>query len=300
MAKTLDDLKASRKLREHIISEIGFVPCSIVDAKPNIVGAHEHDERKQCAVQKKKIANKGYVDKAFDISGKSCRNKGMLTTFPTNIAAFIVKFYSEPNDIVLDPMAGHNSRCEVTYKLGRSYIGYDICHEFMDFNRAVAKNIEGQSLFSNNAKNKITLHEQSSEKMVEKRESVDMIYTSPPYWDIEYYGPEAEQLGYKKTYKEFLAGLGRVFKECYRVLKYDKYCIINVNDFRKNNKFYAFHVDTMHLLECAGFTIHDIWIKKYANAMGQIFASQVYDRKVVAKMHEYAWVCKKTKEGKNG
>ena len=56
---------------------------------------------------------------------------------------------------------------QVTYELGRDYIGYDICHEFMEFNRKVKDEITGKGsqglMFT--PKNTIILREQSSEKV---------------------------------------------------------------------------------------------------------------------------------------
>lgn len=110
---------------------------------------------------------------------------------------------------------------------------------------------------------------------------------------LEYYGNEPEQLGYNKTYKEFLFSLLKVIKECYRVLKKDKFCVINVNDFRKENHFYTFHADVIKLMKIAEFKMHDVVIMKYPNCIGQAFASQVEGRKTCAKMHEYLLVGRK-------
>jgi len=95
---------------------------------------------------------------------------------------------------------------------------------------------------------------------------------SPPYWDLEYYGDEKEQLGYNHSYGEFLNGLGRVVNECHRVLKRDKYCIFNVNDFRKNGILYTYHSDVIELFKKAGFNMHDIIVVEWASAMGACFS----------------------------
>lgn len=71
-----------------------------------------------------------------------------------------------------------------------------------------------------------------------KNESVDLIITSPPYFNIKDYAKDGyqdkvhskinrAQLGDIKNYKDFIVGLQKVWKECERVLKPNGKLIIN-------------------------------------------------------------------------
>ena len=63
------------------------------------------------------------------------------------------------------------------------------------------------------------VHFKSSEKMEEvKKESVQCVVTSPPYWDLKNYNVDG-QIGYKESYEEYHSRLETVWKECYRILK---------------------------------------------------------------------------------
>jgi len=314
MGKNIEDLEKSRKIRKNALDKFGEVPTSIW--RPNYsIGKTiiEFDERKQQYKAEEKHKNMEYGDKLsltekkkqptkhefvkiFGMSSQNVRGKSAgLSTFPPDLAKRIVEFYSSKYETILDPCAGHNSRMQVTFQLDRNYIGYDICHEFMDFNRRVKKIILGEAeqtlLFD--SKVKIILREQSSEKLVEQNNTIDMIYTSPPYWDIEYYDDSPKQLGYKKTYSEFLGALKQVIFECYRVLKPQKFCIFNINDFRKNNLYYMYHSDVANIMKDVGFKLWDIIIIEWQSSIGACFASQVVERKITAKKHEYLVVGKK-------
>jgi site-specific DNA-methyltransferase (adenine-specific) len=48
--------------------------------------------------------------------------------------------------------------------------------------------------------------------------SVHLVVTSPPYWTLKDYNKCDGQLGHIPDYEAFLAELGKVWKECYRVL----------------------------------------------------------------------------------
>jgi site-specific DNA-methyltransferase (adenine-specific) len=49
-------------------------------------------------------------------------------------------------------------------------------------------------------------------------ESVHLIVTSPPYWNLKEYNNTQNQLGHIEDYEEFLAELRKVWDECFRVL----------------------------------------------------------------------------------
>lgn len=60
-------------------------------------------------------------------------------------------------------------------------------------------------------------------------ESVHLIVTSPPYWDIKDYG-SAGQIGYDDALDEYLDRLKSVWAECYRVLKPGCRFVVNIGD----------------------------------------------------------------------
>ena len=124
-------------------------------------------------------------------------------------------------------------------------------------------------------------------------DSVDLIFTSPPYWDIEFYDESEKQAGYKKTYEQFLETMQSIMNECHRILKSDKYCVININDFRKDGKYYDYHNDISQLGKKAGFKIHDVVIVDWGTSIQSCFATQIESRKMTAKRHEYLIVFKK-------
>jgi len=60
-------------------------------------------------------------------------------------------------------------------------------------------------------------------------ESVHLVITSPPYWQIKDYGIP-EQIGYNDTYENYIKKLNNVWKECNRVLHKGCRMCINIGD----------------------------------------------------------------------
>ena len=208
----------------------------------------------------------------------------------------MLELYSEPLDTVYDPFAGHNSRMELTYSYKRNYIGVDISEKFMAANNEVKEFLINNTLFGSGAGTIDLIVSDSKSVKGVKTNTADFSMTSPPYWDIEYYGDEAEQLGSVKTYAEFLENLYAVIKEVHRILKPGKFCCWCINDFIKNKIFYAYHIDVYALLVKAGFVPHFIYIVDLQSSLQEVFAAGVIAQKRLPKVHEYALVFKKPAE----
>ena len=59
--------------------------------------------------------------------------------------------------------------------------------------------------------------------------SVDLVITSPPYWQLKDYGIE-NQIGYNDSYEEYINNLNLVWKESYRVLNNGCRLCVNIGD----------------------------------------------------------------------
>jgi modification methylase len=59
--------------------------------------------------------------------------------------------------------------------------------------------------------------------------SVQLVITSPPYWQLKDYGTET-QIGYHEDYETYINNLNLVWKECYRVLDNGCRLCINIGD----------------------------------------------------------------------
>jgi site-specific DNA-methyltransferase (adenine-specific) len=60
-------------------------------------------------------------------------------------------------------------------------------------------------------------------------ESVHLVVTSPPYWQLKDYGHE-NQIGFNDTYEDYINNLNLVWNECYRVLHPGCRLCVNIGD----------------------------------------------------------------------
>jgi site-specific DNA-methyltransferase (adenine-specific) len=62
-----------------------------------------------------------------------------------------------------------------------------------------------------------------------QNESVHLVVTSPPYWQLKDYGSD-EQIGYHESYEQYINNLNLVWNECYRVLHPGCRLCVNIGD----------------------------------------------------------------------
>ncbi len=68
--------------------------------------------------------------------------------------------------------------------------------------------------------------------------SVQLIITSPPYWQLKDYGTE-DQIGFNDSYEEYINNLNLVWRECYRVLADGCRLCINIGDQFARSLYYG-------------------------------------------------------------
>ena len=84
---------------------------------------------------------------------------------------------------------------------------------------------------------KIILGDSRSLNQIEDR-SVQLIITSPPYWQLKDYGSD-DQIGFNDSYEEYINNLNLVWQECYRVLSDGCRLCINIGDQFARSVYYG-------------------------------------------------------------
>ena len=190
--------------------------------------------------------------------------------FPIALAERLIEcFTNDRSRLILDPFAGVGSTLIAAKELGKDAIGIEISPEFAE----IARNRVQQVLPFEGTPN-IKIHVADSRDLAAyvPAQSVDMVITSPPYWDIllekrtaDYkesrnYGDTQADLGKIRDYEEFLQQLCTVFVQVYDAIKPKGYCCVVVMDLRKKKHFYPYHMDVSRIMCEIGFVLDDMII----------------------------------------
>jgi len=137
-----------------------------------------------------------------------------------------------------------------------------------------------------------------------KNQSVHLIITSPPYWQLKDYGTE-NQIGFNDSYEDYINNLNLVWSECYRVLHDGCRLCINIGDQFARSVYYGrykvipIHSEIIKFCEILGFDFMGqiIWQKTTTmntTGGGAVMGSFPHPRNGIVKLDfEYILLFKK-------
>lgn len=135
-------------------------------------------------------------------------------------------------------------------------------------------------------------------------ESVHLIITSPPYWQLKDYG-NGNQIGFNDTYEEYINNLNLVWNECCRILHQGCRLCINIGDQFARSVYYGrykiipIRTEIIKFCETAGFDYMGaiIWQKVttcHTTGGATIMGSFPYPRNGILKLdYEFILIFKK-------
>ena len=147
--------------------------------------------------------------------------------FPVEIPHRLIKLFSFYGELVLDPFAGVGTTARAAIPLGRRVLCVDQNPKYV---AAIKQRCTPLSNGRPASELLTALKADSRSLHSVADDSVDLIVTSPPYWNKADYGDRETNLGSIDNYREFLAMTRQVFAECLRVLiPGRKLCIVTAN-----------------------------------------------------------------------
>lgn len=200
----------------------------------------------------------------------------------------VILRYSIEGDTVLDQFVGGGTTLVEAKLTKRNALGIDINPTAVELTKNKLNfNFESASI--------INIYQGDARALEDiPDDTIDLICTHPPYANIIQYSEDIEGDLSHLSIKPFLAEIGKVADECYRVLKKGKYCAILMGDTRKNGLVQPLAFDTMRIFELSGFKTKEIIIKEQHNckATGYWKTNSIkYNFLLLA--HEYLFIFKK-------
>lgn len=196
---------------------------------------------------------------------------------------------------IFDCFAGDTYKGLVFAMCGFSFRGVELRQEQVDINNRV---LEGSGLdieyICDDGRN-VAQHFDP--------ESQDMLFSCPPYYDLEVYSEDERDASNQGTYEEFIAILDKAFKAALTCLKPNRFAVVVVGDVRdkKTGFYYGFADDVKRIFKEGGASLYNEIILIEAGVSTALRASRYMDSRKVAKMHQNVLVFYKgnTKEIKN-
>ncbi|MHA7762820.1 chromosome partitioning protein ParB, partial [Enterococcus faecalis] len=131
---------------------------------------------------------------------------------------------------IFDPFAGGSVRGIVAKVLGHNYTGIDLRAEQVSANYANAREI-GLSDINWICDDSLDIDEHI------ENESQDLLFTCPPYADLEVYSDDERDIS-NMSYEEFAEAYSEILKRSARKLKDNRFAVVTISDVRDKKGFY--------------------------------------------------------------
>jgi len=159
------------------------------------------------------------------------------------------RWFCPPNGKVLDPFAGGSVRGIVAAYLGFDYTGIELRPEQNEANAKQAKAMQlSPHWITGDSVNADTL----------AAGDYDLIFSCPPYYDLEVYSDLPGEMSAIPTYQDFIKKYREIIAKCCAMLKPDRFACFVVGDVRDKKGFYRnFPADTIAAFHDAGVMLYN-------------------------------------------
>jgi len=246
---------------------------------------------------------------------------GHPAMFPVELCKRLIRVYTRIGDVVLDPFMGTGSTLVTARELFRKGIGFEIYRYFIEIAKMRLEKLlsasSGETAISDDIAGiediikdidiepVIVLDDAISLDKYLDENSVDMVLTSPPYFNVHRrkrtsdrkeerpYGDDLRDLGNIDDYEKFLEKLMKVFEKTYKVLRESGIAAVIVMDVREGSNFYPLHMDISNRMRDVGFKLRDIVIWNRSKEYNNIRPLGYPNKFIINKIHEYVLVFEK-------
>lgn len=188
----------------------------------------------------------------FGTEGNASEQSG-TSIFDPVLCELAYIWFSPVGGIVLDPFAGGSVRGIVASKLGRQYIGHELRQEQVDANRVQGSEICVDELMPP----AWICGDSRTIDSTCKDVQADMVFSCPPYADLEVYSDDTKDLS-TLGYEEFKNAYFEIIKKTCALLKNDRFACFVVGEVRnKKGNYYNFVGDTVQAFKEAGLNYYN-------------------------------------------
>lgn len=201
-----------------------------------------------------------------------------VSLFDPVVAECAYRWFAPPKGRIFDPFCGGATRGFVAASLGMEYTGIDIRQEQISANIAQCGKLSPTPTY---------ICADADYALDSIHDMYDMVFTCPPYYNLEVYSDLDGDLSNIETYEEFLIKYGSIIKKACRHLRIGGFAVFIVGDIRDKKGYYrGFIGDTISLFRSAGLGLWNECIIVQPSDNAYMRASLFPANKKVVKMHQ--------------
>ncbi|TCK36704.1 DNA methylase [Paraburkholderia sp. BL8N3] len=187
------------------------------------------------------------------------RQTGLVTESDTSLfdpvlCEIAYRWFCPPKGVVLDPFAGGSVRGIVAARLARRYVGVELRAEQVEANREQANTI----IEAAGVKPEWIHGDARDIAGLCGGVRADLVFTCPPYFDLERYGDDPRDLSNATGFAEFSKGYREIIKRACNRLKENRFACCVIGEARdKEGHYYDLVGETVQAFRDAGLAYYN-------------------------------------------
>lgn len=212
-------------------------------------------------------------------------NNGVSILDPV-LAQFALKcFTPKLESIVLDPFAGDLVFGYISKREGHFFTGIELREE-----QAVANQERCDDLEADGSAKYINDSSENIDQYIND-ESVDFVFSCPPYYDLEVYSDLDNDLSNQETYEDFYKLIEDILTKTANKLKQNRFAMIAIGEIRnKDGSYCGFVPDIIKIMTNAGLSFYNEIIIYNSLGSAPMRANNYMASRKVVKVHQNALV----------
>lgn len=192
------------------------------------------------------------------------------------LSEVVVKWFGIKGGNTFDCFAGDTIYGFVSAKCGMNFTGIELRQEQVDFNNKACAGLPAKYICDDG---------QNVLKHV-KEESQDLLFSCPPYFDLEVYSELENDASNQASYTEYLKILGKALGDSTKALKQDRFAVIVISNVRKDGAYLDLVGDTIRIMEKNGLKLYNDIILATPLGTAPFRARRYMTTRKVAKVHQ--------------
>lgn len=236
--------------------------------------------RKELGVSFKEYLDKYVPKDVLEKEGNNIISNG-VSLFDPVLSETMVKWFT-PNDgcNIFDCFAGDTYKGLVFAMCGHKFKGIELRQEQVDINNRIISGRELEITYVCDDGRNVAQHIAP--------ESQDLLFSCPPYYDLEVYSNIENDASNQETYEDFVGILHDAFTAAIGCLKDNRFAVIVVGDVRNKRTgcYYDFCGDIKRIFKEGGMSLYNEMILVETAASTAMRAARYMESRKVAKTHQ--------------
>lgn len=240
------------------------------------------EHRKQLGISFKEYLDKYVPDDVKEREEKKVLSAGVSLFDPVLSEAMCKWFTPYTGARIFDCFAGDCQKGLVFAKCGYDFTGIELRQEQVDINSRIVSERDMEDCIRYICDDGVNVGNHF------EKESQDLLFSCPPYYDLEVYSDLENDASNQGTYEEFIEIIRKAFTSAIECLKENRFAVIVVGDVRNKQTgfYYDFCGDIKRIFKDNGVSMFNEVILLETGTSTALRAGRYMEGRKVAKIHQ--------------